>query len=306
MEQEVPSDYSSVALPVHTVSTADLVAAARALHRERANPIADDPFAHRLCGRLLGLALVFPPLKWLLFDVYLRPLHPVTMCVVMRARFAEEALEQSVADGVRQYVIIGAGMDSFAFRKPDILERISVFEIDHPVTQRKKLQRIARAGLEVSTNHHFVPADLSQTSPLTALASSPFDRSLPSFCSLLGVAYYLTPATLESTARSLADGMAPGTRLVLDYLLDTASSRQRDRQVRRRLMDFVDKRGEPMRADYSLDGIGSLMAAGGLDVVENVAMSDLAEVYRREVGPLAFEIPGIFGVGHFEVSGLRR
>ena len=295
-----------MALPVHTVSTADLVAAARALHREDANPIVDDPFAHRLCGRFLGVALVFPPLKWLLFDVYLRPLHPVTMCVVMRARFAEDALEQSVAEGVRQYVIIGAGMDSFAFRKPDILERISVFEIDHPVTQRKKLQRIARAGLEVSTNHHFVAADLSQTSPLAALAASPFDPSLPSFCSLLGVAYYLTPATLESTARSLADGMARGTRLVLDYLLDTGSSRQRDLQARRHLMDFVGKRGEPMRADYSLDGMRSLMGAGGLDVVENVAMSDLAEVYRREAGPLAFEIPGIFGVGHFEVSGPRR
>ena len=122
-------------------STADTVAAVRALHQRQPVRIFEDPYAHQLCGSFWRLVLRIRPLEWVL-RVMTKRMAATSMCVVMRARYAEQALEQAVADGITQYVIIGAGMDSFAFRRPDLMERIDVFEIDHPVTQRKKLARI--------------------------------------------------------------------------------------------------------------------------------------------------------------------
>ena len=292
-----------MSLPVNKVSTADLVASARAWHMRHPTPIFEDPYAKDLCGPVLGAALRFRPVEWLLFKVALAPVMPASMCVVMRARYAEQALERAVEEGIRQYVIIGAGMDSFAFRRPDLLEKIDAFEIDHPVTQRKKLDRIAKAGFKVPKNHHFVAADLSQVSTVEALARSAFDMSKPTFLSLLGVIYYLTPETLAETAGSIAQGLPPGTRLVFDYLLDEASCSLSDRPFRERMLKFVKGRGEPMRSSYSLAQMNALMAREGFEPVESFEITELEDGYREEFGELPIEIPGIFGLGTFEVAG---
>lgn len=290
-----------MSLPVNKVSTADLVAAARAWHLKSAQPVFEDPFARLLCGLPLRIALRVRPVEWLLFRVALEPVLPAYVCVVMRARYAEEGLERAVADGVRQYVIIGAGMDSFAFRRPDLLQEIDSFEIDHPVTQAKKLKRIRRARLRVPARHHFVAADLSQVSTVDALSGSEFDMSRPTFTSLLGVAYYLTPESLANTARSMAAALPAGTRIVLDYLLEEEQCKREHLGFRQRLLDFVKRRGEPMRSEYSIESMTKLMAGAGLSTVENFPVTDLEQTYREEFGTVPFEIPGLFGFGTFEV-----
>ena len=213
-----------MSLPTNTISTADWVAAARDWHLRNTAALFEDPYAKLLCGRPLKLVRTIRPLEWLLFKVVLNPILPSSMCVLMRARYAEDSLEHSIEEGIRQYVILGAGMDSFAFRRGDLMGRIDSFEIDHPVTQGKKLQRIERAGLKVPPNHHFVAADLSEVSPVAALAGTSFDASEPAFISLLGVSYYLTTEDLAATLREIAEGMRPGTRIVVDYLLDATDS----------------------------------------------------------------------------------
>ena len=97
-------------------STADWVAGARALHQREAVRVIDDPFAALRCGGPLRLVLRFRVLEWLVVERLLGDMKPVTTCVLMRARCAEQALESALARGVAQYVIVGAGMDSFAFR----------------------------------------------------------------------------------------------------------------------------------------------------------------------------------------------
>ena len=291
-----------MSLPVNKVSTADFVASARAWHMRHKIRIFEDPFAKKLCGPVLGFALSFPPFRWFLFNVTLGALLPVGMCVIMRARYAEQALERAVEQGTQQYVIIGAGMDSFAFRRPDLLEKIHAFEIDHPVTQEKKLERIRRAGLTVPENHHFVAADLSEVSIVEALAGTSFDMSKPTFLSLLGVVYYLTPETLVGTARSISQGLPPGTLLVFDYLLDEGSCPPSGLPLRERLLKFVEGRGEPMRSSYSLAEMNAQMSGEGFKPVEHCAITDLEAEYLEEFGELPFEIPGIFGFGTFEVN----
>ena len=294
-----------MSLPVNKVSTADLVAAARAWHLRSPVRVLEDPFARDLCGPVLGFALRFRPFEWFLFKVALGAVIPAHVCVVMRARYAEQALERAIAEGVKQYVIIGAGMDSFAFRRPDLLQQIDLFEVDHPVTQLKKLGRLKKAGLAIAPNHHFVDADLSRVAIVDALSNSEFDMSRPTFMSLLGVAYYLTSDTLASTAASISEGLPVGTRLVFDYLLDKASCNPAHLPLRQKMLDFVKKRGEPMRSAYSLRDMDALMSSVGLKAVESFAITDLEQAYRRELGPLPFEVPGIFGFGTFEVLDRR-
>lgn len=292
-----------MSLPVNKVSTADVVASARAWHMRNPIRIFEDPYAKKLCGPVLGFALIFPPFRWLLFKIALAAVLPASMCVIMRARYSEQALESAIEEGIQQYGIIGAGMDSFALRRPDLLEKIHAFEIDHPVTQKKKLDRIRRAGFTVPKNHHFVAADLSQVSPVEALAGTAFDISKPTFLSLLGVVYYLPPETLLETARSISQGLPPGTRLVIDYLLDEGSCTPSGLPLRERMLKFVEGRGEPMRSSYSLAEMNALMSDGGFRPVENFAIKDLEAEYRQEFGELPFEIAGIFGFGTFEVAG---
>ena len=143
-------------------STADWVAGARALHQRDAVRVIDDPFAALLCGGPLQMVLRFRLLEWLIVERLLGALKPVVMCVLMRARYAEQALETSMAHGVAQYVIVGAGMDTFAFRRPDLLQRLEVFEIDQPAMQQTKRERLHQAGMEVPSRLHFVPADLER------------------------------------------------------------------------------------------------------------------------------------------------
>ncbi len=230
------------------------------------------------------------------------PMEPASMGVLMRARYSEQALEAVVKDGITQYVVIGAGMDSFAFRRPDLMDRLDVFEIDHPVTQRKKLERIRQAGLAIPSRLHFVPADLAKISVLDPLDGSDLEMSRPTFLTLLGVVYYLTADSLDETARSISRRLPAGTLLVIDYLLDEASAKLERLHVRKRMRSFVARRGEPMVSEYPLSTMNALMAVQGFEAVENFVLPDLEQRYRKELGALPLEIPSIFAFGAFQVA----
>ena len=290
---------------LRNLSTADIVAFERAWHQRARPPVLDDPYARLLCGPLLGLAARFWPLGWYVARVELGRIMPASMVVVIRARYAEQALENAVEQGVPQYVMVGAGMDSFAFRRPDLAERVEIYEIDHPTVQRRKLERIHKARLDVSSTHHFIGADLTQATVVDALASSGFDTAKPAFLSLLGVAYYLTPDALEATARSIAARLSPGSWIVVDYLLDRASSTPDSGSIRSNLLKLVEDCGEPMRSEYSLGQMDALMRKSGFEPVDTCTADDLEDAYRRELGSLPFNVPGIFGIGTFAVAGLR-
>lgn len=282
-------------------STAETVAALRAVHQREPVRIFEDPYAKFLCGWFWRLVLRIRPLEWII-RVMTKPMAPTAMCVVMRARYAEQALEQAVEDGITQYVIIGSGMDSFAFRRPDLMERIDVFEIDHPATQHKKLERIRRSGLIIPSRLHFVPADLTKISAMDALAGSGFEMGRPTFLTLLGVVYYLTADSLAETARSISRHLPAGTLLVFDYMLDVESARPEHLTMRENLRAFVARMGEPMVSEYSLAAMNTLMADQGFEAVKNFALPDLEQSYREELGDLPLEIPSIFAFGTFQVA----
>ena len=284
-------------------STAELAAAVRANHQRNPVRLFEDPFAGLLCGWFWRLVVRIRPLYWILIKGLLRAIEPVSLCVLLRARYAEQALEAAVEKGIDQYVIMGAGMDSFAFRRPDLMSRIDVFEIDHPFTQSQKLARIRQAGWAIPPRLHFVSADLTRISAVEALEGSGFQRSRPTFLTLLGVAYYISAEDLGETAESIARNLPEGTLLVLDYLLDETSSGPRHLAMKENMKAFVTKRGEPMVAEYSLASMNKLLAARGFDTVENLTLPELEQRYPFPQGAWRLEIPSIFAAGTFRVAG---
>ena len=187
-------------------STADLAATLRAWHQRDRVRLVKDPHAASLTSPALRRILRFRPATWFLAHWLLGGLKPVMLGLLIRARYAEQAVEAAFRDGIRQYVIVGAGLDSFALRRGDLVPPLRVFEIDRPAMQAVKRERVRRARIPLPSGLHFVPADLEQVSVMDALANSVFDPRQRTIVSFLGVTYYLSPETLAESARSIAGG----------------------------------------------------------------------------------------------------
>ena len=281
-------------------STADLVATIRALHQRDRVRLVYDPYAILLCGRFARRILRIRPAGWLMAHCTLRRLRSVALGTLIRARYAEQALETAVGAGITQYVIIGAGMDSFALRRSDLMPRLQVFEVDRPAMQEIKQERLRRADLDIPRGLHFVPADLERIPVMNALSKSTFEPARRAFLSMLGVIYYLPQEVLTSTVRSIAGGVAAGSQLVVDYMLDAGSSWPKHLEKRAQLEAYVARRGEPIRSDFSLAQMSGLMDEAGFRTIEGITVMDLGHRYAAELGSLPFEIPGLFGCGHFQ------
>lgn len=138
--------------------------------------------------------------------------------VILRTRYAEDALQSALARGMGQYVMVGAGFDSYACRRPESAQSLNVYEIDHPSTQGLKRQRLQACGVAESGTHHFIAADLALEDVGTALARSPFQPAQPSFFSWLGVTMYLTREANLGSLRAMAACSAAGSELVFTYV----------------------------------------------------------------------------------------
>jgi methyltransferase (TIGR00027 family) len=136
------------------------------------------------------------------------------MCV--RARFPEDIAEQAAASGISQYVILGAGLDSFAYRRGDLLGRLRVFEVDHPATQAWKRRRLTELGVQHPAGLVFAPVDFERQTLQDGLAQAAFGFGQPAVVSWVGVTMYLTLDAIHATLATLA-GCQPGTRIVLTY-----------------------------------------------------------------------------------------
>ena len=120
---------------------------------------------------------------------------------VLRSRFAEDALEEAVNACVRQYVILGAGLDTFAYRQPSWASSLRIFEVDHPTTQRWKRARLIEANVALPSNLEFCAVDFEQSSLGAALAATSLDFKVPTFFSWLGVTQYITDDAIDATFR---------------------------------------------------------------------------------------------------------
>lgn len=191
--------------------------------------------------------------------------------VITRARYAEDALEAAVACGVTQYVIIGAGFDSFAYRRPSWASDLAIYEIDHPATQGMKRQRLAECVFDASKTVEFIAADLSEETLGSALARSSFQPSQLTLFSWLGVTVYLTREENLSTFRAIASCAAPGSELVFNYVdqrvLDPGAL---STEAFSRLKTEVSSAGEAFLSGFYPETINEQLRAAGLLLLEDL------------------------------------
>jgi methyltransferase (TIGR00027 family) len=222
-------------------------------------------------------------------DAALR-LHPGYGWAILRTRYAEDALEVAVRRGVRQYVIVGAGFDSFALRQPAIAREVDVFEIDHPATQELKRQRLDACGVPLPRTLHFVPADLSQELLGEALARSTFRRTQSAFFSWLGVTQYLTRDANLTTLRGIAACSDSGSELVFTYVDQRELGRERASDVGRIQGAFAAAR-EPWLSGFDPSVLAEDLAAVGFILIEDLDGQDAKRRYcgdrRDDLFPVA-------------------
>jgi methyltransferase (TIGR00027 family) len=198
--------------------TARGAAALRALHQTVDQPrIFEDPLAVRI---LEGLPeLTDPEARGQLEDATLKFLRAG---IALRSRYAEDALGEAVGRGVRQYVVLGAGLDTFAYRNPYAVQGLRVFEVDHAATQQWKRDRLSAVGIALPDTLTFVAVDFEHDTLAAALVRSGFDLGRPAFFSWLGVTAYLTRDAVMSTLRFVCTGLAAGSEIVFSYTREAA------------------------------------------------------------------------------------
>ncbi|MBJ6723597.1 class I SAM-dependent methyltransferase [Geomesophilobacter sediminis] len=205
-----------------------------------------------------------------------------TPVVLARARYAEEMLSGAIEAGASQYVILGAGLDTFAFRRPELLERLDVFDVDHPASQEHKRRRIRELGWRSHPNLHFVPVDFSRDRLGAKLRRSGFQAERQSFFSWLGVTYYLSAAEVRDTLREVAATASPGSALVFDYLDHGAYEREKASPRVVRMLSSVESIGEPMRSGFDGHALAGELDGCGLELQENLGPYDIH--YRYFIG----------------------
>ena len=189
-----------------------------------------------------------------------------------RSRFTEDQLALAAARGTAQYVILGAGLDSFACRS-ELAGRLRVFEVDHPATQQRKRALLAAAGLAEPPTLTWVPVDFETDELIAALTAAGLDPAAPAFVSWLGVTMYLTAEAIGATLASLSR-LAPGSELVTDYML-TADLRDADGVAYADLvMPDSERRGEPWLSFFTPEQMTGLLTRHGFTGVRDVRQRD--------------------------------
>ena len=260
----------------------------RAFHAENEDyPVFTDHLAKELMtaeeytavqGYVLGGAQFFEPEidpakqepKELLRRLVNVHIAPSPLC---RAAYTEKALKAAVLTGTKQYVMLGAGMDTFAFREPEFLSKYNVFEVDHPLTQADKLERITCAGWTVPDNLIFVPVDFAKDSLTERLTAAGFDPSVKSFFSWLGVTYYLSAEAIDKTLAELSSLCVDGSTLGFDYP-DENFFDASEKRVQNTIM-MAKAGGEPMQSAFSYGELEKLLETHGFLIYELLTPDDI-------------------------------
>lgn len=173
----------------------------------------------------------------------------VTAAVVARGRYLEDEVDQAVRQGVSQYVILGAGLDSFAYRRPELARVLHIFEVDHPATQAWKRARLRAAGVELPANLSLVPVDFEKESLISNLRLSGYRTDAIGLFSWLGVTMYLSTDAIFNTLRAVA-ALAPGTEIIFEYNVPKDLVDAETQKILAAAMTAAQARGEPQQTFF--------------------------------------------------------
>jgi methyltransferase (TIGR00027 family) len=252
--------------------TALRVALWRALHLEA------DPPPH-VFEDAIGLELAAPAEGWQRRPDMSPFTRPFRASILARARFVEDLVSERAAAGVGQYVILGAGLDTFAQRRPELASTMTVFEIDQPGPQEWKRKRLLELGFGVPSYLRFVPVDFEAGDDWWArLTASGFDTQRPAVVASTGVSMYLTREAIAATLRQVA-GLAAGSTLVMSFMLPIELADPEVRPGIERAAAGARANGTPFISFFKPVEMLELARTCGFTKVEHVSAAALAARY---------------------------
>ncbi|MGY5133097.1 class I SAM-dependent methyltransferase [Streptomyces nigrescens] len=256
--------------------TAVRVALWRAMH------VQVDPAPHVIEDEI-GLQLAAPEEGWRRRpDMDPRGTSPFRAAIVARARFIEDLVVEQAGHGVAQYVVLGAGLDTFAQRRPDIAARLRVFEIDQPATQAWKRQRLIELGYGIPDWLRLVPVDFEAGGDWwEQLSDAGFDPGRPAVVVCTGVTMYLTKDANAATLRRLA-GLSPGSTLAMTFMLPTELVDDADRPALEATKPQAQAAGTPFISFYTPQEMLALARDAGFEDAHHVPGAALAVRYFAE------------------------
>ncbi len=196
--------------------------------------------------------------------------------VLPRSAYSESRLLQFLTQyGKIQYVILGAGMDTFSIRNKN--KDIDIFELDHPLTQKYKLKRIHDIDIEIPSNVSFLPINFEQEEIKNVLSESKFDFKKPSFFSFLGVTYYLDENSIENTIKNISDVSNSNTEIVMDFPDKQIFETERAKI----LANITASVGEPMSSGIKYSKIQQILEKYGFKIKNHLAPEDIQKKYLK-------------------------
>lgn len=195
-----------------------------------------------------------------------------------RAAYCERVLLHEITLGAKQYVILGAGLDTFSFRHRELENKIKIFEVDHPSTQQFKKERIEEAEFEIPNNLHFISMDFTKGFSYKQLRNKGFENK-KTFFSLLGVSYYLTKEELTSLIECLFEMVPEGSSIVFDYPDENLFTEKGLSNRVENMVKMAAVGGEPMKSCFSYTEMEALLEKAGLLIYEHLSPEDINKLY---------------------------
>ena len=221
--------------------------------------------------------------------------HPVAsigrLFTAARSRIAEDALSKAVERGVRQIVILGAGLDTFALRNPHSARQISIYEVDHPATQASKRQRLAEAQIAVPSWLIFVPVDFEREKVGEKLVAAGLEQNSPAFFTWLGVVPYLTEDAIGGTLEYISS--IESSEVVFDYMEPPEAFSEELRQIEKARAEQLEKLGERSNSRFEPAGIAAILRSRGFCDLEDINFQEIASRFGHAVQGLALGHAGL-------------
>ena len=225
----------------------------------------------------IGLKLIAPPYDW-----QQRPDMKYTKrlraSILARARFIEDFIIEQSKQGISQYIILGAGLDTFAQRRPDIASKLRIYEIDQPNTLTWKQQRLIELGFGVPEFLHFVPVNFETSSWWEQLLKSGFNIRKPAVVACTGVSLYLTKDAITSTLNQIAD-LAPGSKLAITFYLPMELLDEEDKPMQEIAEKGARAAGTPFVSFFAPNEILDLAHDAGFKDAKTISTADMVNYY---------------------------
>ena len=208
-----------------------------------------------------------------------------------RSRIAEDALSRAVESGIRQVVILGAGLDTFSLRNPHVALEIRIYEVDHPATQAAKLERLAEAQIALPAWLIFVPVDFERDDLGAKLAAAGLHQNAPAFFTWLGVVPYLTQDAIGRTLDYISS--IQHSEVVFDYMEPPEAFSEELRQIEKARAEQLEKMGERSASRFEPAAMAAILRTHGFCNLEDIGFQEIASRFGRAVQGLA---PGHAGL----------